>query len=120
MIGNAYYEGFNVENIDRDIVFQFGDAFRMRVKEFIGMILGTSMIYRSLDFNGAVAIILSSLSGVLCALLLFLFDLRRCQAHDLSGLWALIPVAFICHFLFETVGFGFGITWWRVVFPVTW
>lgn len=84
------------------------------------MDLGTSMIYRSLDFNEAVAIILTSLSGVLCALLLFIFDFMRCQGHDLRSLWALVSVALIFHVLFEMVGFGFHVTSWRVVFPVSW
>lgn len=111
----------------RDIVFQFGDTFRMRAKVFIPMVLGSAMIYRAVDFNTGLGIICASVSGTMSALLLFMIDVTRYQEQNVDldkalqkFVGALISVGIFCYIAFTYTEMDPDITWWRVAFPITW
>lgn len=118
-------EGRDVQKLDRNVSFLFGDAFRMDVKNFMPIAIGTVMTYRSLDFSEGLAIIFGMLSVVMGASLLFLIDATqfRNQGVDMDMAWQRLMETLLKAGLFWYsffIIFSPGNLWWRVTFLVVW
>lgn len=122
-------EAEDMIKFDRNISFQFGDRFRMEVKNLLPIVIGTALVtYRSPNsLNSDVGVIFGLLSGVMGVSLLFLIDATqvRFQSVDMDAAWqhlvaVLLFVGVFWYSLFSFYSSNPGTDWWRITFVIVW